>query len=106
LDFDSYGCPNLAIQKAFETIDKSSVPFALTYTDGLGLGMKFNPRINFQKFYLYEKQLEHPNSFFRPLSSHFVITLAKKYGWVASCQMLIQSQNKNFVFATWLIKKK
>jgi tRNA G26 N,N-dimethylase Trm1 len=109
LDFDAYGNPNQVVAKAFETIDRSSLPFAVVITDGLGLSLKMSPKIDLTKYYLLDSEAKfdrrHPWKHMTYLSGTFLQKLAAQHGWQADITLALRSSNQNFVFITAIISE-
>jgi hypothetical protein len=115
-DFDAYGSPNPLIWKALASIAlpdnliNTPYKFIIVSTDGLGLPMKQNPKINWMKYFLYLEDKQVPD-LRRPWDHHikmtedFFQTLAHIYDYKVTCLSAIQGKGKNFVFAAYQFEK-
>ena len=114
VDFDAYGNPNLLIQRFFAKISvqgdnysKNYVhPFAITFTDGLGLQMKITSKVKYEEKFLVKKaeiyDIRHSWRHHMKLSHMFMKKVASKYGFNVRKLDLIQSPNKNYVFGAYI----
>lgn len=116
LDFDAYGSPNPLIYAAVAVLfyNQFAHPhhkrMIIISTDGLGLAMKLNPRIDWMKHFLIMDSHEVPD-LRRPWDHHLQLTemffqkLAVTFDWKVTCLKATQAKGKNFVFAAYRFER-
>lgn len=116
VDFDAYGSPNPLIWKALASIrlaNQGTVAskFVIVSTDGLGLAMKQNPKINWMKYFMImdpEKDipdLRRPWDHHIALTEHFFQVLGTVHDYKVTCLAAIQGKGKNFVFSAYQFER-
>ena len=108
IDFDCYGNRNNLIDLAIQILPK---PFVLCVSDGLGLSLKLSKKIDLNKFYRCDVNVEqwvdvrHPWRQQDALMRHFLKQSTSAINCNYEVIAEVRSKNKNFVFGSYYISQ-